>query len=103
MLFLPPYSPDLNPIERDVANLKKLQSLALPNTPLETIGSPVIGLGNTGHCSHLGRGPVPPSGQRRRGASQKNAEAVARFPDWLRRAVGALTQTAHARQWQKQR
>ena len=28
VLFLPPYSPDLNPIEHDFANLKKLRQLA---------------------------------------------------------------------------
>ena len=36
-LFLPPYSPDLNPIEHDFANLKKLRQFAPPNTSLETI------------------------------------------------------------------
>lgn len=37
VLFLPPYSPDLNPIEHDFANLKKQRQFAPPDTPLETI------------------------------------------------------------------
>lgn len=37
VLFLPPYSPDLNPIEHDFANLKKLRRFAPPNTSLESI------------------------------------------------------------------
>lgn len=37
ILFLPPYSPDFNPIERDFANLKKRRRFAPPNTPLETL------------------------------------------------------------------
>ena len=37
VLYLPPYSPDLNPIEHDFANLKKLRQFAPPNTSLETI------------------------------------------------------------------
>ena len=40
LLFLPPYSPDLNPIEHDFANLKKRRQFAPPNTPLaDTIKS----------------------------------------------------------------
>ena len=37
ILFLPPYSPDLNPIENDFANLKKRRQFAPPNTPLDAI------------------------------------------------------------------
>ena len=37
LLFLPPYSPDLNPIERDFANLKKRRQFAPLNTPLADI------------------------------------------------------------------
>lgn len=36
-LFLPPYSPDLNPIEKDFANLKKRRQFAPLNTTLEQI------------------------------------------------------------------
>ena len=34
ILFLPPYSPDFNPIEQDFANIKKIRQYAPPNTPL---------------------------------------------------------------------
>ncbi len=34
VLFLPPYSPDLNPIEHDFANLKKRRQFAPANTSL---------------------------------------------------------------------
>ncbi len=34
VLFLPPYSPDLNPIEHDFANLKKRRQFAPSNTSL---------------------------------------------------------------------
>lgn len=37
LLFLPPYSPDLNPIEHDFANLKKRRQFAPPNTLLADI------------------------------------------------------------------
>ena len=37
ILFLPPYSPDLNPIERDFANLKKRRQFAPPNTSLSDL------------------------------------------------------------------
>lgn len=37
ILFLPPYSPDFNPIERDFANIKKRRQYALPLTPLDQI------------------------------------------------------------------
>lgn len=37
LLFLPPYSPDLSPIEHDFANLKKRRPFALPNTLLADI------------------------------------------------------------------
>jgi len=37
VLFLPPYSPDLNPIEHDFANLKKRRQFAPPNTSLADI------------------------------------------------------------------
>lgn len=37
LLFLPPYSPDLNPIEKSFANLKKRRKYADPNTPISTI------------------------------------------------------------------
>ena len=37
VLFLPPYSPDLNPIERDFANIKKQRQYATPGTSLDMI------------------------------------------------------------------
>jgi transposase len=37
ILFLPPYSPDFNPIEHDFANIKKRRQYAPPNTSLDTI------------------------------------------------------------------
>lgn len=37
VLFLPPYSPDLNRIERDFANIKKQWQYAPPGTSLDTI------------------------------------------------------------------
>ena len=37
LLFLPPYSPDFNPIENDFANIKKRRQFAPPNTPLDHI------------------------------------------------------------------
>lgn len=37
ILFLPAYSPDLNPIENDFAVLKKYRQNAPPNTPIENI------------------------------------------------------------------
>jgi transposase len=37
LLFLPPYSPDFNPIERDFATLKKRRQFAPSGTPLDTI------------------------------------------------------------------
>lgn len=37
LLYLPPYSPDFNPIEQDFAILKKLRMYAAPNTPLDEI------------------------------------------------------------------
>ncbi len=37
VLFLPPYSPDFNPIEKDFANIKKRRQFAPQNTPLEEI------------------------------------------------------------------
>ena len=37
ILFLPPYSPDLNPIEHDWAIIKKQRQAAPPNTPLDFI------------------------------------------------------------------
>lgn len=37
VLFLPPYSPDFNPIERDFANLKKQRQYAPPGTSLDSI------------------------------------------------------------------
>jgi transposase len=37
VLFLPPYSPDFNPIEQDFANIKKIRSYATPNTKLDDI------------------------------------------------------------------
>jgi transposase len=36
LLYLPPYSPDLNPIEHDFANLKRRRSL-YPETPLDDL------------------------------------------------------------------
>ena len=35
LLYLPPYSPDLNPIEKVFANLKKRRQYAPTNTPLD--------------------------------------------------------------------
>lgn len=40
VLFLPPYSPDYNPIEQDFAILKKLRSLAPANTTIDDIVKP---------------------------------------------------------------
>ncbi len=37
ILFLPPYSPDYNPIEQDFANIKKRRIFAPQNTTLEQI------------------------------------------------------------------
>lgn len=37
VLFLPPYSPDFNPIENDFANIKKRRQFAPPNTTLDDI------------------------------------------------------------------
>lgn len=37
ILFLPPYSPDLSPIENDFATLKKYRQNAHPNTPIQNI------------------------------------------------------------------
>lgn len=37
ILFLPPYSPDFNPIENDFAIIKKHRQYAPPNTPLQSI------------------------------------------------------------------
>ena len=36
-IFLPPYSPDFNPIENDFANIKKRRQYAPPNTPIADI------------------------------------------------------------------
>jgi putative transposase len=36
LVSLPPYSPDLNPIEHDFANLKRRRSL-YPDTPLDVL------------------------------------------------------------------
>ena len=37
MLFLPPYSPDFNPIEQDFAIIKKRRQFAPKGTTLESI------------------------------------------------------------------
>lgn len=37
LLFLPPYSPDFNPIENDFANIKKRRQFSPSNTPLDQI------------------------------------------------------------------
>jgi len=37
VLFLPPYSPDFNPIEQDFANIKKIRSFANTNTEIDYI------------------------------------------------------------------
>lgn len=37
VLFLPPYSPDFNPIEQDFAIIKKQRAYAEPNTTLDDI------------------------------------------------------------------
>ncbi len=37
ILFLPPYSPDFNPIEQDFANIKKIRQFSPPNTLIENI------------------------------------------------------------------
>ena len=37
VLFLPPYSPDFNPIENDFANIKNRRQYAQPNTTLADI------------------------------------------------------------------
>jgi putative transposase len=37
VLFLPPYSPDLNPIENSFAILKKFRNAAPPNTPIDAL------------------------------------------------------------------
>lgn len=39
VLFLPPYSPDFNPIEQDFANIKKIRSYSPQNTTLDNIVS----------------------------------------------------------------
>ena len=39
LLFLPPYSPDLNPIEKVFANLKKRRCYATKNTSIDTVTS----------------------------------------------------------------
>lgn len=36
-LFLPPYSPDFNPIEKDFGTLKKRREYAAPNTSIDEI------------------------------------------------------------------
>jgi transposase len=37
VLFLPPYSPDFNPIGNDFSNIKKRRQYAPPDTPLDNI------------------------------------------------------------------
>lgn len=37
LLFLPPYSPDFNPIENDFANIKKQRQFKPPHTPIDDI------------------------------------------------------------------
>jgi putative transposase len=37
LLFLPPYSPDFNPIEKDFANIKKIRAFDNQNTTLDDI------------------------------------------------------------------
>jgi transposase len=37
LLFLPPYSPDFNPIENDFAIIKKHRQFAPPGTPIDAI------------------------------------------------------------------
>jgi DDE superfamily endonuclease len=37
VLFLPPYSPDFNPIEQDFANIKKIRAYANPEKTLDEI------------------------------------------------------------------
>lgn len=37
LIFLPPYSPDFNPIEQDFANIKKRRRFSPENTPLDHI------------------------------------------------------------------
>jgi len=37
LLFLPPYSPDFNPIEQDFATLKKRRQFAPPNSTLDAV------------------------------------------------------------------
>ena len=37
LFFLPPYSPDFNPIEQDFATIKKRRQYAPPDTPLDDI------------------------------------------------------------------
>lgn len=37
LLYLPPYSPDFNPIEQDFATMKKRRQYAPPETPLDEI------------------------------------------------------------------
>jgi transposase len=37
LLYLPPYSPDFNPIEQDFANMKKRRQHAQPGTPIDDI------------------------------------------------------------------
>ena len=48
LLFLPPYSPDYNPIEKDWANMKRALVDILPNEPtLESAIYSYFGCGNT--------------------------------------------------------
>ena len=37
VLFLPPYSPDFNPIEKDFANIKKIRAYDNKNSTLDDI------------------------------------------------------------------
>ncbi len=37
LLYLPPYSPDFNPIEQDFATMKQRRQYAPPETPLDEI------------------------------------------------------------------
>ena len=37
VVFLPPYSPDFNPIEKHFANLKKIRASQPPGTPIDDI------------------------------------------------------------------
>jgi transposase len=65
LLFLPPYSPDLNPIEQVFAKLKHLMRKA-PHVRLVTQLFPLQplrleGAGNRRHCSSKEARAVPPS------------------------------------------